>query len=300
MAESHRDANPLPPQRGPADPGVRGAVVLETADGRRFTVTDRDVAGRAAVGGDILEAHTGVSRRHAQFFSQGERWVVVDLYSSNGTFVDGQKIAPNQPTPFETGQKIGFSPALALTATIVAPPTAEPEPDPNRRTLVILFADIKGSVDFFQERGTLIARNWIFKLFAMLTKIIEEHGGTHLKDIGDAMLAIFDDPRAAARAAVRMQAAIREHNQGADASDHYCLRIGMNKGSVLFENNDVFGNAVNIASRVQDLTPPGRIYITGNFRQKLGPDSDLHIRFIGREQLKGVKAPTDLFEILTD
>ncbi len=292
--------DPIPKEK---EDGVKGGVILETEDGLRFSVRDGDVAGRDAIGRDVLRPYVKVSRRHARFIRQGEQWFVIDLDSSNGTFVDGQKIAPNQPTLFLDGQRINFSTTLSLTSTIVEPVSGEAafvteSADPNRRTLVILFADVKGSVDFFQERGTLIARNWIFKLFRMLTAIIQEHGGTHLKDIGDALLAVFEDPNAAVLAAMKMQRVIGEHNAGADASDHYSLRIGMNIGSVLFENNDVFGNAVNIASRVQDITPPEKIYITRNLWQSLGGTDQLNARLVGRKQLKGVKSSTEIYEIL--
>ncbi len=300
MSEYPEDKTLVAPLREQKEEGV---VILETADGKHFSVRDGDVAGRAEIGRDVLEPYVEVSRRQAQFLCRGEHWFVIDLKSSNGTFIDGQKIAPNRPTPFADGQRIGFSAVLGLTARIVKPApvktTIVTEPvDPNRRTLVILFADVKGSVDFFQERGTIIGKNWIFKLFRMLTAIIEEHGGTHLKDIGDAMLAIFDDPHPAAMAAVKMQQVIREYNLAADASERYYLRIGMNMGSVLFENNDIFGNAVNIASRVQDIAPPERIYITGTLRQNLGQADQLQVRPVGRKQLKGVKSTTEIFEIL--
>lgn len=299
------DATVVFSRPGRQHPAPASTLVLSLPDGSSFSVTDGDVVGRAGIGRDQLSAFTEVSRRHARFLTQDGRWFIVDLGAVNGTFLEGEKLPAQQPIPLDHGQTVGLSRGVCLTTAIektqLQQTTTTEEPvDPNRRTLVILFADIKGSVDFFQEHGTVVARNWIFKLFGMLTKIIEENGGTHLKNIGDAILAVFSDPHAAALAAIKMQRVVRAHNLLVDATDHYFLRIGMNKGSVLFENNDVFGNAVNIASRVQDLAPPECIYITATLHDKLTTDSQITMRPIGRKELKGVKKPTDIYEILVD
>ncbi len=103
---------------------------------------------------------------------------------------------------------------------------------PNRKTMVILFADLKGSVDFFQEKGTIVAQKWIVNLYHLLSSIISTHHGEHIKNIGDAILAVFDDPHEAARAALKMQADLRRHNSKADNMGQYYLRIGMNMGTV--------------------------------------------------------------------
>lgn len=298
------DKTILAPLLQPTMVGGQSSLTLAACDGRCFSVRDSEVVGRSQIGQEVLEPHVEVSRRHAQFFFRENGWFVVDLNSSNGTFLDGQKIPPKQPTRFTDGQQIGLSRILGFTVKIIQPTATTPditEPDhPNRRNLIMLFADIKGSVDFFQEQGTVVAKNWIAKLFRMLTEIITEHGGSHLKDIGDALLAIFDEPQAAVLAAVKMQSIIREHNRGADPSEHYFLRIGMNMGSVLFENNDVFGNAVNIASRVQNLAPPERIYITETLCRKLEKSHQFQLRRVGAKALKGVKTTTEIYEIVPD
>lgn len=278
-------------------------ILLTTAEGASFAVRDNDIVGRTGVGHELLNPHEEISRKHAQFVRKRDEWFIIDLSSSNGTFLDGRKISPKILTPIRNGQQLGFSPVLSVTVQFEgqqpAPATvADIEGDENRQTLVILFADIKGSVDFFQEMGTLVARNWILKLFRMLTSIIAIHEGKHLKNIGDAILAVFPDPCEAAKAAREMQSIIHEYNKSVDSSQAYSIRIGLNLGSVLFENNDIFGNAVNIASRVQDLTPPGRIFITRELFEAINHDPDIVTAFIGDEVLKGVRHPTGIYEII--
>jgi class 3 adenylate cyclase len=289
------------------------ALILESPEGKTIIITHNQIVGRSATGKELLEPHEGVSRRHAQFTLHEGNWFVTDLNSSNGTFLSGEKLPPHVATPVVHGQILGLSPVFEATVVIEATNqqcigadetiiarTMDMTDIGKRPTLVVFFADIKGSVDFFQEMGTMVAKNWIFKLFQMLTVIIEQHHGKHLKNIGDAMLAVFPYPGEAAKAAKKMQSVIREHNKDAPENERYFLRIGMNVGKVLFENNDVFGNTVNIASRVQAIAPPGRIFVTRYLTDQIRDEPDLLIRFIGQEQLKGVKQPIDVFELLNE
>ncbi len=283
-------------------------LILASPEGRIIEIKDGDIVGRTAVGREVLEIHEEISRRHAQFIRSEGKWFIMDLNSSNGTFVEGERIPPREKIQIRSGQRIRFSPVFqvdvrireageGMTALYSGHGEAGRMED-RRRTMVILFADLKGSVDFFQAKGTIVARNWILKLYRMLSSIISAHRGMHVKNIGDAILAVFDDPHEAAKASVEMQNDLRAHNREADETDRYYLRIGMNMGAVLFEDRDVFGNSVNIASRVQALAPPERIFITEQLYEVIRNDKDVKFSFIGREQLKGVKEKTGIYEIL--
>jgi class 3 adenylate cyclase len=288
-----------------------GGVTLASLDGRIIEVRDGDVVGRTAVGREVLDIHEEISRRHAQFVKDEGAWFVVDLNSSNGTFLEGEQIPSRERVPIRNGQHLMISPVFQATVWIAETekekmvlPSRNEEPEHmqnHRQTMVILFADLKGSVDFFQEKGTIVARNWIVNLYRMLSSIISSHRGTHLKNIGDAILAVFDDPHEAAKAALKMQADLREHNRSADeTAGRYYIRIGMNMGTVLFEDHDVFGNSVNIASRVQAIAPPEHIFITEHLYEVIKDDKDIQFRFVGHEQLKGVKDKTGIYEIICD
>jgi class 3 adenylate cyclase len=296
----------------PATPiGVHddGELLLDALDGGVLKVKNGDIVGRTAVGKELLAAREAISREHACFVQEGNLWYVIDLDSRNGTFLDGEKLPPRRKILLGTGQQLQLSPAFTVRVRVPVPEQArtakftaisgETVPDPARQRLIILFADIKGSVDYFQEMGTIVAHNWILTLFKMLTAIIVDHRGKHLKNIGDAILAVFPEPREAAMAAREMQNMIREHNSQVEEHEQYFIRIGMNMGQVLYENNDVFGNAVNIASRVQARTPPGRIFVTEQLYQAIAAEQGLQLRFVGNEQLKGVKELTGIYEILS-
>ena len=311
-AQCSRDISMRDPLQGPEgeerESPPEETITLASSEGRTVSVRNGDVVGRTAVGREVLEVHEEVSRHHAQFVLSAGAWFIVDLCSSNGTFLEGERIPPQQRIRIRNGQRVMLSPVFQAALQIRESPEEESRPasehaeaggrDSSRKTVVILFADLKGSVDFFQERGTIVARNWIMKLYRMLSLIINRRRGMHIKNIGDAILAAFDDPHEAAKAAVEMQADLRAHNRTADEAGQYLLRIGMNMGPVLFEDHDIFGNAVNIASRVQALAPPERIFITARLYEAIREDRDVQCCFVGLEQLKGVKEKTGIYEIL--
>jgi class 3 adenylate cyclase len=304
------DNNSQMAEEGDAGTRPESHLSLASAEGRVIRIRDGDIVGRTAVGREFLEIHEEISRRHAQFTRDKGAWFIMDLNSSNGTFLDGERIPPREKFPLRNGQRVMFSPIFEADVRIGEPAKETGAPgaghdekggiEDRRKTVVILFADLKGSVDFFQERGTIVAHNWIMNLYRMLSSIIRAHRGLHIKNIGDAILAVFDDPGEAAKAAVEMQHNLREHNRKTDETGRYYLRIGMNRGPVLFEDRDIFGNAVNIASRVQALAPPERIFITEHLYEAIRDDNGVRCRFFGLEQLKGVKEKTGIYEILCD
>lgn len=279
-------------------------LVLTTVDGASCVVKNGDIVGRTAVGHEFLGNFPQISRHQVKFVHKYQQWFVVDLNSRNGTFLDDLKLFQQVLTPVRNGERLHFSSVCTCFVSIqTSPPLIanaheDEKSDDERKTLVVLFADIKGSVDFFQEMGTIIAHDWIYKLFRMLTAIIQQHQGVHIKNIGDAILTVFADPAGAVRAATKMQSAIADHNRCVDFSQAYSLRIGMNIGRVLYTDNDIFGNAVNIASRVQDMTPPGCIYITGELWLAVCQHADITTRFIGNQVLKGVRNTMAIHEVV--
>ncbi len=89
-----------------------GLLILASPDGRAIEVRDGDVVGRTVVGKEVLDIHEEISRRHAQFVRSEGTWFVIDLNSSNGTFLDGKRISPKERVPLRNGQQIRISPVF--------------------------------------------------------------------------------------------------------------------------------------------------------------------------------------------
>lgn len=130
----------------------------------------------------------------------------------------------------------------------------------TRRLSAILFTDIEGYSRMMQndERRTL---ELLVEHNAILMPVMEKHGGKIIKTVGDAILAVFDSCLSAVDASVEIQESLK--NRALDAAkDTLRVRIGIHLGETVFRDNDVFGNGVNIAARLQPLADPGGICIS--------------------------------------
>jgi TolB-like protein/Flp pilus assembly protein TadD len=122
--------------------------------------------------------------------------------------------------------------------------------------------------------------------------IISQFTGRWIKELGDGILASFNSVSDAVNAAIKIQ-------ESCQAANDFQLRIGIHLGEVMFENEDVFGDGVNIASRIQTFARPGSIFISESVYNNISNKKDISTRFIKEEALKNVKDPVRIFEIVT-
>ncbi len=162
----------------------------------------------------------------------------------------------------------------------------------SRQLAAIMFTDIAGYTALMGEDEQ--------KAFEMLNKnrrlqkpIIEQYGGKWIKEIGDGVLATFSTVTDAVNCACSI---IKKcaHVEGLQ------LRIGIHQAEVIFENNDVFGDGVNIASRLQSIAPIGGICISETVRNNVNNRKDIKTSFIKEETLKHVKEPVRIYEVVVE
>jgi len=133
----------------------------------------------------------------------------------------------------------------------------------NRRSpMTILFSDIKGATRYAEKKGDVEFMAMINRHNRMLFPIIEGEGGRVVKTIGDSIMAKFDDRVAAVKAAAGMQRALAKDGEGREDSEQIHIRIGLHYGMGLITENDVFGDVVNAASRVENKAEADQILIT--------------------------------------
>ena len=132
-------------------------------------------------------------------------------------------------------------------------------------SLTFLFTDLKGSTALYERVGDLVAYDLVRQHFRVLHEIVAAEAGAVVKTIGDAVMATFPTPDRAVAAALRMREAMRRLNDERGGED-LLLKIGIHEGPclavVLNENQDYFGQTVNIASRVQGLADSRAIFAT--------------------------------------
>ena len=164
--------------------------------------------------------------------------------------------------------------------------------------LAVLFADICGSTALYEILGDHKARKLIFQCINVMTDEIFAGQGTLVKTIGDAVMATFPSAEAAFHAACSIRNAV-ETNQNAFSYPLH-IRVGFNYGPVIKESGDVYGNTVNVASRVSAITRAGQVMATQMVYDELPAELRSRMRQILRAELKGKQDHFDLFQVIIE
>ena len=168
------------------------------------------------------------------------------------------------------------------------------------RDVTIIFTDLKGSTALYELIGDLKAFSLVQQHFARLLDVTVQHGGAVIKTIGDAVMAAFEKPEDAVRAALAMREEIARFNASLTGQD-VILKIGIHRGPsiavTLNERLDYFGRTVNIAARVQGQANGEEICLSESVRQAGGVEGLLAHYPITQEQifLKGIDEQVTVF-----
>jgi hypothetical protein len=122
---------------------------------------------------------------------------------------------------------------------------------------------------------------------------IESYNGHIVKKLGDGILAVFKHPVNAAIAALEIQGKIGEYNRYAVNSDKFLVRVGMHLGDVLWKDDDIYGDVVNIASRMETSAAPGEILITEELHNEIKEYVICDSK--GELQVRGIEYPIRVF-----
>ena len=139
----------------------------------------------------------------------------------------------------------------------------------SRKPVTILFTDIEGSTRYWDLHGDVEGRLMIDLHNRLIYPVIKRHRGKVIKNIGDAIMASFKSPKNALTAAIGIQQ-ILERQRSEDESFQLKVRIGVHTGKALVETDDVFGDAVNVAARVEGYGEGDEICLSDNTASKLG------------------------------
>jgi class 3 adenylate cyclase len=164
--------------------------------------------------------------------------------------------------------------------------------------MTILFSDIMGSTAYAEKKGDIEYMSMISRHNGLLFPVIAAEGGRVIKTIGDAILAKFDDPVSGIRGAVGMQRVLAKDREGREDIDQIRIRIGLHQGLGLVKNNpeDVFGDVVNVASRIQHQAEPEQILITDKMLDS-AQSAGFECATMGRAEIKGKDEPIDLYAV---
>jgi adenylate cyclase len=160
----------------------------------------------------------------------------------------------------------------------------------------ILFADVCDSTSIYETAGDAAALAQINRLFAVLEKQVQADGGIVVKTVGDGIICQFDQPDAAFRTACEMQQATVDLGAGERAPLR--IKVGCNYGPVVLAQGDVFGDTVNVCSRLMSLANPAQVLTTRQTVDALSPGLRARCRELYETQIRGRGVPVTVCEVM--
>src|SRR5436305_13691096 len=132
----------------------------------------------------------------------------------------------------------------------------------------------------------------------LLRPVFARHGGREVKTVGDVFLVEFPSALEAVKCALEIQQLMYRRNQGVTSEKKILLRVAVHLGDVEQRDGDVYGDAVNIASRIQSLTDPGGICITQQVYDHVRKNEEFRMVAVGRDRMTNVPDPTEVYGVL--
>lgn len=162
----------------------------------------------------------------------------------------------------------------------------------------VLFADVVGSTALYRELGDQSAETLIRQALERVTQIAQGYGGRLIKTIGDCALCEFETADAAARTALDVQR--RAHAAYEPCGRTVFFRIGFMLGPVVPRDDDIFGDAVNIAARLCDMAKVHQVLTTEASAATMAPDLRSNVRLFDQTPVKGVSENLIIVQLMTD
>ena len=252
---------------------------------------------------DIVMTEGSVSREHAELSETSDgRYSILDVGSTYGTFIlregDWWKIkqaviGPDEPVMLGKHRTTPVQ-MLKLRGQKHSEPTSR-EPA-IRRLAAILAADVVGYSRMMgeDEQGTLSALKGCRR--EVFDPQVQRYRGRIFKVIGDGMLAEFPSVVDAVRCAVEIQASMGTRTFGERAKS-ITFRMGINLGDVIADGEDLYGDGVNIAARLETLSQPGGLCISGPVFDQIKNKLQLDYEDLGEQTVKNIAEPLRVYRI---
>src|SRR6516225_6635824 len=167
----------------------------------------------------------------------------------------------------------------------------------TRRLAAILAADVAGYSRLMgaEEEGTLERVKALRR--ELLDPMIAEHHGRIVKTTGDGLLVEFASVVDAVRCAVEVQQAMPERNTGLAADNRIELRIGINLGDVIVEGDDLYGDGVNVAARIEALADTGGVFVSNTVHDHVCDRLPFVFEDLGEQEVKNIARPVRVYRV---
>src|SRR5205809_5191778 len=167
----------------------------------------------------------------------------------------------------------------------------------QRKLAAIMFTDIVG-YSALSQRDSKLALELLEEHRQLLREIFPRFNGTEIKTIGDAFLIEFNSALEAAQCAIEIQRALAKRNHDVTPDRRIELKIGIHIGDVVHRGGDVYGDGVNIASRIEPLAGAGGVCVSMDVERQIRNALEARFEKFGSAELKNIKLPMELFRIV--
>jgi adenylate cyclase len=161
----------------------------------------------------------------------------------------------------------------------------------------VVFTDLFGSIGAFEALGNAKATQAVTEVTGWISTVIESHGGRVVKILGDGVLALFENNYQAIAAVVEIQRSRQMQLAQPSGASRMPIRIGVASGEVELVDGDCYGDAVNVAARLSDMSGPQQIWASSQALQGVVPRTGVHFRTLGAINIRGRSEPCTVYQI---
>jgi class 3 adenylate cyclase/pimeloyl-ACP methyl ester carboxylesterase len=170
----------------------------------------------------------------------------------------------------------------------------------KRRLAAILAADVVGYSRLMGEDESRILADLQHIYREVVQPVVLTSKGKIVKTMGDGYLVEFPTASDAIHCAANWQSKMMDINAGGRAESSIQFRIGVNQGEIISDGNDIFGDGVNIAARIEELSPPGGICVSEMVKGAVGAQPEFRFEDFGTHQLKNIQVPIQAYLVSVD
>lgn len=161
----------------------------------------------------------------------------------------------------------------------------------------VVFTDLTGSTSAFESLGNAKATRAVTQLTRWICDLFQSRGGSVIKTLGDGVLAVFPDAPRAVDAVVEMQRLHQKRLMQLPAPEHLPIRVGVATGEVEIVDGDCYGDAVNVASRLSDLSGPHEIWVNSTGLDYANRSNGIRFRYLGPINVRGRMEPCTVYQV---
>jgi class 3 adenylate cyclase len=167
----------------------------------------------------------------------------------------------------------------------------------ERRLAAIMFTDIVGYTSLTEKNESLSLR-LLERHRSILRPFFERFNGKEIKTIGDGILVEFPSSLSAVQCAYEIQVNLNQLNKNIDQDSRIQIRIGIHIGDVIHTKSDIYGDAVNLASRIESVCEPGGISVSEEIYHQVRNKVSFAFESTGEQKLKNVERPLEIFKVV--